>query len=60
MKETEIKGDKPDLKGTFDVAAWFNTDKNGRAYLSVVIGNRINLFPNESEIEQKKIENIFA
>ncbi|MEW6214844.1 MAG: hypothetical protein AB1478_06525 [Nitrospirota bacterium] len=59
MQETQVKGDKPDFRGTLDLAAWFNTDKNGKTYLSVVVGNRLNLFPVDQEVVQKRIENIF-
>ena len=42
--QSELKGNKPDLKGKIDVAAWYNTDQNGKTYLSVVFANRVNLF----------------
>ena len=47
MQKTQEKGDMPDHKGNVNVAAWYNTDKNGNTYLSVVLGNRVNLFPVE-------------
>ena len=46
-------GDKPDLKGTIDVAAWWNTDAEGNTYLSVQIGNRAKLLPNEQKTEDQ-------
>jgi len=46
MSQQEVKGDKPDFKGTLDVAAWSNTDSDGNTYLSVVLGNRAKLLPN--------------
>ena len=49
----------PDHKGNVNVAAWYNTDKNGNTYLSVVLENRVNLFPVEKEIESKEVEDIF-
>lgn len=52
MQNEEVKGDKPDLKGKLDVAGWYNTDKNGETYLSVVIASRVNLFPVEQEDNQ--------
>ena len=46
-------GDKPDFKGTLDVAAWENTDAEGNTYLSVQIGNRAKLVPNEQKKEDQ-------
>jgi len=45
-------GNKPDLKGTIDVAAWWNTDAEGKAYLSVKIGDRVKLVANPEKQEQ--------
>jgi hypothetical protein len=63
MTEDQIKGDKPDFKGSLEIAAWINSDKNGNEFVSVQIGNRANLFRNNSELkdykEGKEIENIF-
>lgn len=59
MEKSEVKGDKPDFTGKLDVAAWYNTDTNGKTYLSVVLGNRVNLFSNEQKPEGKEIEDIF-
>jgi len=59
MEEKEIKGQAPDLKGKLDVAAWYNTDKNGKTFLSVVFGKRINLYQVEKTIEVSEIEDIF-
>ena len=55
----EVKGQKPDFKGTLDVSAWWNTDKNGKAYLSVTISNKVKLFQSEKEVIVKKIEDIY-
>ena len=44
MEESEVKGDSPDFKGSLDVAAWYNTTKDGKSYLSVKFSNRVNLF----------------
>ena len=55
MNNQNGKGDKPDFKGTLDVAAWFNTDSDGKTYLSVVIGNRARLVPNEQK-QQDQLE----
>ena len=46
-------GSKPDLKGTIDVAAWWNTDAEGNTYLSVQIGNRAKLVVNEQKNENQ-------
>ena len=51
MAKANGRGDKPDFKGTLDVAAWFNTDKDGKTYLSVVLGNRAKLVPNGQKLE---------
>lgn len=53
MAQLEIKGDKPDFKGSLDVAAWFNTDGDGNTYLSVVLGNRVKLLPNQQKQEDQ-------
>lgn len=45
-------GNKPDLKGTIDVAAWWNTDAEGNSYLSVKIGDRVKLLPNPEKHDQ--------
>ena len=55
MENSEVKGDKPDFKGTLDVAAWLNTDSDGNTYLSVVLGNRAKLLPNEQK-QQNQLE----
>ena len=62
MEQTNAKGDKPDFKGNLDVAGWINEDKNGNKYLSIVIGNRANLFRHimaESETTELEFEDIF-
>lgn len=59
MQDTQEKANKPDFAGKLNVAAWFNTDRNGRTYLSVVLGKRATLFPVEKEIEPNEIEDIF-
>jgi uncharacterized protein (DUF736 family) len=63
VAEDQIKGNKPDFKGSLEIAAWINTDKNGNEFVSVQIGNRANLFQNNSELkdykEDSEIENIF-
>jgi hypothetical protein len=46
-------GNKPDLKGTIDVAAWWNTDTEGNTYLAVQIGNRAKLVKNEQKNEDQ-------
>ena len=48
----ENGGDKPDLKGTIDVAAWWNTDAEGNTYLSVKLADRIKLVANTSKQNQ--------
>lgn len=48
--EQEFKGTKPDFKGRLEVAAWVNTDIDGKPYLSIVLGNRITLFKNEQKL----------
>jgi len=53
MEQSEVKGNKPDFKGTLDVAAWCNTDSDGNEYLSVVLGNRIRLVKNEQKLEDQ-------
>ena len=53
MEQNEFKGNKPDYKGSLHVAAWFNTDKDGNTYLSVVLGNRVKLLPNEQKLEDQ-------
>ena len=53
MEKQVVKGEKPDYKGTLDVAAWFNKDGNGNTYLSVALGNRIKLVPNEEKLEDQ-------
>ena len=50
---TKAKGDRPDFKGTLDVAAWFNTDSDGETYLSIVIGNRAKLVPNTDKAQDQ-------
>lgn len=55
MNNQNGKGDKPDLKGTLDVAAWENTDSDGNKFLSVVIGNRARLVLNEQK-QQDQLE----
>lgn len=47
--EPGAKGDKPDYKGTLEVAAWLNRDRDGHPYISVVLGSRIKLVPNEEK-----------
>ena len=59
MTVKEFKAQKPDFKGKLDVSAWWNTDQNGKDYLSVVLGNRVKLFQVEKEIIMKKIEDIY-
>ena len=55
MKQANLneyaKGDKPDLKGSLEVAAWFNVDKDGKTFLSVKLGDRIKLVPTEDKRE---------
>ena len=51
--EQEFKGTKPDFKGRLEVAAWVNTDNDGKAYLSIVLGNRITLFKNEQKLDDQ-------
>ena len=53
MAKEEFKGNKPDMKGTLDVAAWYNTDSDGNTYLSVVLGNRIKLVKNEQKLDDQ-------
>lgn len=53
MDTQKVKGDKPDSKGSLDVAAWFNTDSDGEIYLSVVIGNRARLVPNADKTQDQ-------
>ena len=53
MAKANGKGDKPDFKGTLDVAASCNTDSDGQEYLSVVLGNRIKLVKNEQMFEDQ-------
>jgi len=53
MPETEFKGSKPDFKGRLEVAAWVNTDSDGKPYLSIVLGNRITLFKNEQKLDDQ-------
>lgn len=53
MEQREVKGRKPDYKGTIDVAAWFNEDQEGNTYLSVVLGNRAKLVPNGQKQEDQ-------
>lgn len=57
QKEKQIKGRMPDFKGSLDVAAWFNTDSDGKTTLSVVLGSRAKLFQVE---EQVVIEDIYS
>jgi hypothetical protein len=45
-------GDKPDLKGTIIVSAWWNTDADGNNYLSVKLGDRIKLVANTGKQNQ--------
>lgn len=45
-------GNKPDLKGSIEVAAWWNTDAEGNSYLSVKLGDRIKLVANPEKQEQ--------
>ena len=45
-------GNKPDLKGTMDVAAWWNTDAEGNSYLSVKLGDHIKLLVNPEKQDQ--------
>ncbi len=52
MEQREVKGNKPDYKGTIDVAAWFNKAQDGNTYLAVVLGNRAKLVPNGDKIEE--------
>ena len=52
-QENRTRGEKPDYKGTIDVAAWFNTDADGNTYLSVVLGNRAKLLRNEDKQADK-------
>ena len=47
-------GDKPDLKGSLDVAAWWNTDADGNTYLSVKLGDRMKLLPNPEKLSDQK------
>lgn len=51
--EQEFKGSKPDFKGRLEVAAWVNTDNDGKPYLSIVLGNRITLFKNEQKFDDQ-------
>jgi hypothetical protein len=44
MEQSEESANKPDFRGNLSVSAWINEDKNGRKYLSILLGNRINLF----------------
>lgn len=53
MEQTEVKGNKPDFKGRLEAAAWFNTDSDGKPYLSIVLGNRIKLVKNEQKLEDQ-------
>jgi len=48
------KGKIPDYKGSLDVAAWLNTDKNGKTYISIKIANNVNLFKNEPKAATDK------
>ena len=64
MQENQVKGDLPDFKGSISVAAWKNIDKNGNAYLSIILGNRAALFPVDKvlggeEVEEKEVVDIF-
>ena len=52
MEKLDNKGDKPDFKGTMDVAAWLNHDRDGHEYLSVVLSNRIKLVQNLEKLEE--------
>jgi hypothetical protein len=57
QKENQNKGRMPDFKGSLDVAAWFNTDSDGKTTLSVVLGSRAKL----SQVEEKiVIEDIYS
>jgi hypothetical protein len=53
------KGNKPDLVGTVNVAAWLNTDKEGNKFLAVKIANRADLYVNENKNSNTSIEDIF-
>ena len=53
MEQQEFKGSRPDFKGRLEVAAWVNTDNDGKAYLSIVLGNRITLFKNEQKLDDQ-------
>ena len=49
---TEDKGKIPDYTGSLQVAAWKNTDKNGKIYLTIKVGTIANLFKNEPKPKQ--------
>lgn len=49
----EKKGKQPDYRGKLDVAAWINKDKNDKAYLSVKLDNKVNLFKNEPKPKEE-------
>lgn len=53
-EEKKQPKEKPDYTGNLDVAAWINTDKNGKTFLSVKIGSFANLFKNEQKEKSLK------
>ncbi len=57
MTKDEFKPRDPDFKGEIGVAAWLNKDRDGKSYLSVVIGNRAKLVPVEP-VAEEEIEDI--
>jgi len=53
MTNDNSKGEKPDFKGSLEVAAWFNTDRDGNTYLSVKFADRLKLLPNPEKQEDQ-------
>lgn len=45
--EEAEKGQKPDFKGSLDVAGWIDKDKNGKEFINIKIGNYARLFKQE-------------
>lgn len=47
---------QPDFKGSLDVSAWKNVDKNGKTYISVKFADNVNLFKYEPKQKTTKQE----
>jgi len=44
--QKKLKYDDPHFRGSLDIAAWLNKDKNGNTYITIKIGQYANLFKN--------------